>query len=121
MVGWLSYVVIAIAVVAAVWGVVSAITRKPPGNLQFYWSFLTELAVIVQSVVGFVAVARGHGPAETATGIGYLIGIVVLMPAAIWWAIMDRSRYSGLVMTIAGVAIAVMSLRLLQIWSVPGA
>ncbi|SDS27087.1 hypothetical protein [Microlunatus soli] len=118
MIGWLSYVVIGIAVVAAIWGGVSAITRKPPGNLQFYWSFLAELAVIAQSVIGFVAIGRGHGPAETATAIGYLIGIVVLMPVGIWWAVVDRSRYSGLVMTVAGVAIAVMSLRLLQLWSV---
>lgn len=120
MIGWLSYVVIGIAVVAAIWGAISSITRRPPGNLQFYWSFLTEVAVIVQSVIGLIAIARGHGPAETATAIGYLIGIVVLMPVGIWWAIVDRSRYSGLVMTVAGVAIAVMSLRLLQIWSVTG-
>lgn len=121
MIGWLSYLVIGIAIIAAIWGVVAAITRKPPGNLQFYWSFLTELAVIAQSVVGIVAIIGGRGPAETATAIGYLIGIVVLMPVGIWWAVVDRSRYSGLVMTIAGVAIAVMSLRLLQLWSAAGA
>jgi hypothetical protein len=116
MVGWLSYTVIGIAVVALVWGVVSTATRKPPGNAQFYWSFLTELAVIVQSVVGFIAIARGSGPGETATAIGYLIGIGLLMPAGIWWAVVDRSRYSGLVMTIAAAAVAVMTLRLQQIW-----
>ena len=118
MIAWLTYVVIGIAVVAAIWGGISTARGKPPGNAQFYWSFLTELAVIVQSVVGFVAIARGHGPAETATSIGYLAGIVVLMPAGIWWGVSDRSRYSGLVMTIAGAAIAVMSLRLLDLWSV---
>ncbi|MBO0810958.1 MAG: hypothetical protein J2P23_02810 [Microlunatus sp.] len=118
MIAWLSYVVVGIAVVAAIWGVLSAIRNRPPGNAQFYWSFLTELAVIAQSVVGFVAIGRGHGPVETATSIGYLAGILVLMPAAIWWGISDRSRYSGLVMTIAGVAVAVMTLRLLELWSV---
>lgn len=116
MVGWLNYTVIVIAVIAVVWGIVAAATKKPPGNAQFYWSFLTELAVVVQSMVGFVAIARGAGPAETATAIGYLIGIVLLMPLGIWWAIVDRSRYSGLVMTIAAAAIAVMTLRLQQIW-----
>jgi hypothetical protein len=117
VIAWLSYLVIGIAVVAAIWGVLSALRGRPPGNAQFYWSFLSELAVIVQSVVGFVSIARGHGPAETATSIGYLAGIVVLMPAAIWWGISDRSRYSGLVMTIAGVAISVMTLRLLELWN----
>ncbi|HEY9290106.1 MAG TPA: hypothetical protein VIP98_02390 [Microlunatus sp.] len=121
MIVGLSLVVIGIAVVAAIWGVVSMARGKPAGNLQFYWSFLTELAVIAQSVVAFVSMARGDWPAETATSIGYLIGILVLMPAAIWWAVSDRSRYSGLVMTIAGAAIAVMTLRLLDIVGALGA
>lgn len=116
----LTYVVMGIAAVAAIWGAVSAIIGKPPGNLLFYWSFLTELAVLVQTVGGFISIARGHGPDEVATSIAYLIGIVLLMPIAIWWSVTDRSRYSGLVMTIAGLAIAVMSLRLLQLWAVFG-
>jgi hypothetical protein len=46
--------------------------------------------------------------------------MVLLLPAAIWWALTDRSRFSGLVMAIAGFAVAAMSLRLLQIWGVIG-
>jgi hypothetical protein len=120
MIVWLSYTVIGIAVVAAIWGAVSAIRGRPPGNALFYWTFLSELAVIIQSVVGFVAIARGEGPDETATSIGYLIGILVLMPAAIWWGLSDRSRFSSLVITLAGAAIAVMSLRLLDLWGAFG-
>ncbi len=116
MIGWLTMVVIGIAVVAAIWGAVSAIIGRPAGNLLFYWAFLTALAVLVQSVVGIVAIARGNGPEELATSLAYLIGIIILMPAAIWWSLSDRSRFSGLVMTIAGAAIAVMSLRLLDLW-----
>jgi hypothetical protein len=121
MIGWLTMVVIAIAVVTAIWGAVSAIIGRPAGNLLFYCSFLATLAVLVQSVVGFVAIADGHGPDELATGIAYLIGILLLMPAAIWWALSDRSRFSGLVMSVAGIGIAVMSLRLLELWGGLGA
>lgn len=121
MIGWLTIAVIGIAAVAAIWGAVSAIIGRPPGNLLFYWSFLATLAVLVQSVVGFVSIATGNGPAELAVGLGYLIGIIVLMPAAIWWSVADRSRFSGLVMTVAGIGIVVMSLRLLELWGVSGA
>lgn len=120
MFSWLTVTVIGIAAVSAIWGAVSAIIGKPPGNLQFYWSFLAVLAVLAQSVVGFVALAAGNPPSEVATSIAYLIGIVLLMPAAIFWALSDRSRYSGLVMTVAGIAIAVMSVRLLNLWGLFG-
>lgn len=121
MIGWLTVTVIGIAAVSAVWGAVSAIIGNPPGNLQFYWSFLVVLVALAQSVVGFVAMAAGNPPSEVATSVAYLIGIVLLMPAAIFWALSDRSRYSGLVMTVAAVAIAVMSLRLLNLWGIFGA
>ena len=120
MITWLTIVVAVIALVGALGGAVSAIADRPPGNLQFYWSFLAELAVLVQTVVGLIAIGRGHGPEETATAISYLLAMVLLLPAAIWWSLTDRSRFSGLVMTIAGVAVAVMSLRLLELWGVVG-
>ncbi len=121
MISWLTVVVIVITLLGALGGVVSAIAGRPPGNLQFYWSFLAELAVLAQTVVGLVAIGRGHGPAETATGIAYLLSMVLFLPAAIWWALTDRSRFSGLVMTVAAVAVAAMSLRLLQLWGIIGA
>jgi hypothetical protein len=120
MITWLTIAVIVITVLGALGGVVSTIAGRPPGNLQFWWSFLAEFAVLAQTVVGFVSIARGHGPQETATGIAYLLAMVLLLPAAIWWALTDRSRFSGLVMAIAGFAVAAMSLRLLQIWGVIG-
>jgi hypothetical protein len=120
MITWLTIVVIAITVLGALGGVVSAIANRPPGNLQFWWSFLAELAVLVQTVVGLVAIIGGRGPHETATAIAYLLAMVLFLPAAIWWALTDRTRFSGLVMTVAGLAVAGMSLRLLQIWGVLG-
>jgi hypothetical protein len=120
MITGLTVVVIGIAVVTAIWGAVSTIIGKPPGNLLFYCALLAELGVLVQTVGGFISIARGHGPDELATSIAYLAAVVLLMPAAIWWAVSDRSRYSGLVMTVAGVAIAVMSFRLLELWGALG-
>lgn len=116
MIAWLSYLTVGVAVVTLIWGVVAAIMDRPPGNLQIYWAALTELAVLVQTIAGFVAIGGGHGPAEQATAIGYLLGIVVLMPVAIFWSLTERTRFSSLVMALAGAAAAVMSIRLLQLW-----
>jgi heme A synthase len=116
MIAGLSYLVAAIAGVTVLWGIVMAIADRPPGNWQIYWAALTELAVLVQTIVGFVAIVSGHGPDEQPTAIGYLLGIVVLMPVAILWSLSERTRYSSVVMALTGAAAAVMSFRLLELW-----
>lgn len=120
MVGWLAYVVIGLAIISTGWGVVTAIANKAPGNAQIYGAALLELAVLAQSIVATVFLISGSRPAELATTIGYLIGIAVLVPLAVFWALMDRSRFSGLVMSVAGAAVAAMTLRLLVLWSTVG-
>lgn len=117
MIVWLTYLVSGIAAVTAIWGIGTAIANRPPGNLQIYWAGLTELGILAQTILGFVAIAGGRWPREQPTAIGYLLGIVVIIPVAIVWSLSERTRFSSLIMTIAGAAVAVMSIRLLQIWS----
>jgi hypothetical protein len=74
------------------------------------------VVTVVQTIVAFVVLANGFRPAELATTIGYLIGIVVLIPVAWFWANVERTRFSGVVLAVAGLAVAVMTLRLLQLW-----
>ena len=55
-----------------------------------------------------------------ATTVGYLIGIVVLIPIAWFWANVERTRFSGVVLAVAAFAVLAMTLRLLTLW-VPAA
>ena len=41
---------------------------------------------------------------------------MVLIPVAWFWANVERTRFSGVVLAVAGLAVAVMTLRLLQLW-----
>lgn len=116
MINWLAYVVIGLAVIAMGWGLLTAALNLPAGPAQMVFAAVVELAVLVQSVVGFVGLARGFHPLEPATTIGYLIGIAVLMPIAWAWARSDRTRFSGLVLAVAGLAVGGMTLRLLSLW-----
>ena len=116
MISWLAYVVIGLAVIAMVWGLVTAALNRPCGPVQLLYAAVLELAVVVQSVIAFVRLGTGFRPAELATTIGYLIGIVVLMPIGWLWARSDRTRFSGLVLAVAGLAVGGMTLRLLSLW-----
>ena len=112
----LAYVVMALAGAMVIWGLVTAAVDKPPGRAQLLFAAGVEVVTIVQTIVAFVVLAQGFRPVELATTIGYLIGIVVLIPVAWFWANVERTRFSGVVLAVAGLAVAVMTLRLLQLW-----
>jgi hypothetical protein len=116
VIAWLAYATIALACGTLVWGLVTAIADRAPGKAQLLFAALVELVVVVQSVIAFARLAAGFRPAETATTLGYLIGILVLIPVAWFWANVERTRYSGAVLAVAGAAVAAMTLRLLVLW-----
>lgn len=116
MIGWLAYVVIGLAVIAMIWGLVTAALNKPCGPVQLLYAAVVEVAVLVQSVIALVRIGSGFRPVEPATTIGYLIGIAVLFPIGWLWARSDRTRFSGLVLAVAGLAVGGMTLRLLSLW-----
>lgn len=116
MIPVLAYVVMALCGVMVVWGLVTAASDKPPGRAQLLYAAGVEVVTVVQTIVGFVGLAQGFRPVEQATTIGYLIGVVVLIPVAWFWANVERTRFSGVVLAVAGLAVAVMTLRLLQLW-----
>ena len=112
----LAYLVMALAGAMVVWGLVTAAADKPPGRAQLLFAAGVEVVTVGQTIVAFVALAQGFRPVELATTIGYLIGVVVLIPVAWFWANVERTRFSGVVLAVAGLAVAVMTLRLLQLW-----
>lgn len=116
MIAGLAWTVAALALVSMGWGLVTAVLDKPPGKAQLLYAAGLELVVVVQSVIALVGLAGGFRPVEPATTIGYLLGIVVLVPVAWFWANSERTRFSGVVLAIAAAAVAAMTFRLLVLW-----
>jgi hypothetical protein len=117
MIPALAYVVLALAGVSVVWGIVTTIADKPPGKAQLLFAAAVWLVTVVQSIIAGVRLAAGFRPQSPATLLGYLIGIVLLIPVAWFWANSERTRYSGLVLAVAALAVLAMSLRLLTLWT----
>ena len=117
MIEALAYVVIALASVAVIWGLVTAVANKPPGKAQLLFAAGVELVTVVQSIIAAAKLVAGFRPVELATTIGYLIGIVILIPIAWLWANVERSRFSGLVLAVAALGVLAMTLRLLVLWA----
>lgn len=117
MIDVLAYVVMGLALVGTTWGIITGALNKAPGQAQIVFAAFVALVTIVQSVIAGVKLGLGHRPDELATTIGYLIGIILLMPVAGLWALSERTRYSGYVLSVAAFAVLAMTLRLQVLWS----
>lgn len=113
--------VVASALLAAVAGLLAAARDRPCGRVTLALVALAALATAVQSVVATVGLVQGRRPPELATFVGYLAGIVVVLPLAGGWALAERTRWSGVVVAVGGFTVAVMTARLLLLWRGAGA
>ncbi len=107
--------VVVLSLLALVCGVVVAVRDRPPGPVTLAVTVLAALATLLQSLVAGYELTQGSRPAELATYVGYLIGIAIVLPLAGTWAVAERTRWSGLVIAVAGFTVAVMTARLVML------
>ncbi len=104
--------VVTVALLASVCGGVVAARDRPPGRVTLAVAGVGAVLTLAQSVLAAIDLVRGSRPPETATYIGYLIGIVVVLPLAVAWSLAERTRWSGVVVAVGGFTVAIMTARL---------
>ncbi|KQM14312.1 hypothetical protein ASF83_16205 [Plantibacter sp. Leaf171] len=119
MIEWFTVVQIGVAVVAGLLCIVFGLIGRPPSDLTMGATALVELLLVAQLVVSIAAPAFGN----TATGsvpefFTYLISAMILPIAGGFWALVERGRWSTVVLGVVCLAVAVMLYRMEQIWSV---
>jgi hypothetical protein len=119
MIEWLLYVEIGVAVLAGLLAVVLGLVGRAPDDITIGASALVELTLIVQIVVSVVAPAVGNEPTGSSLEYWiYLITAALLPPLAVLWGLLERSRWSTVVIGVAALAVAVMLYRMGRIWFV---
>lgn len=119
MIDGLSTGIVVLSLALTGWGILTMSRRIPPGRAQVVGAGVLEVVLLVQVVIAAVLLIGGERPADTATVVGYLAGIVLLMPIAVAWALSERTRYSGLVLAVAAFSVLAMTLRLDMLWEAP--
>jgi putative membrane protein len=83
---------------------------------------LVGIVLIAQVVVSIVAPFIGNSPTGDALEYWmYLITALLMVPAALIWSLIERVTISNVVLGVVGFSIAVMVVRMHQIWFVNGA
>jgi hypothetical protein len=109
-----------VALVLAALGLAATVARRRIGQVHVAGALLLEALLVVQVVFVVVAMSGGHRPAETATFLSYLVGVLLVPVAGLLWARSEPTRWAGSVIAVAGGAVAVMVWRLLKLWEVTG-
>jgi hypothetical protein len=121
MIEWFTTVQVIVACAAGVLCIVLGTAKKLPGDLSMGAVALVELLLIAQLVVAIVAPAVGNQPSGSlAEFYIYLISALILPLAGAFWALIERNRWSTIILGGVCLAIAVMVYRMSQIWFVQG-
>ena len=111
----------AVCLLSAVWLVVLLVRDRTPDRLLLNLLAVLELALLVHLVIGIVRVT-GDAPDGVSVWeyIGYLIGVVFLVPAGVIWSSGERSRGGTAVLLVAVLLVPFMFVRLGDIWAAGG-
>lgn len=120
MIEWFALVQVAVAVIVGLGCVSLGLAGSRPSDLSVGGLAAVLLLLIAQVVVAIIAPFVGNPPTGSALEFWvYLVSAVLLPPAAVAWALIERSRWSTVIMGIAALAVAVMVWRMQIIWTLP--
>ncbi|WP_065570010.1 hypothetical protein [Microbacterium oleivorans] len=119
MIAGFTVVLIAVACAAGLLCTVLGLAGRRPSDLSVGTQALILLLLIVQVVISIIAPLAGNPPSGDPLEFWvYLVSAVLIPPAAVVWALIERSRWSTVVMGVAAFAIAIMVWRMNVIWTI---
>ncbi|MCM3500544.1 hypothetical protein M3667_01460 [Microbacterium sp. P26] len=119
MILWFTLVQVGVAVLAGVVAMVAGLLGRRPGDVTVGSLALIELLLIVQIVVALISPFAGNPPSGSLLEFWtYLVSAALVPVAGAAWALIERSRWSTVIMGVAALAVAVMVWRMHVIWTV---
>ena len=107
-----------VACVAGLLCVVIGLAGRRPNDVTLGALVIVELLLLAQLVIALIAPGLGNHPTGSVPEFAvYLISALLIPPLAVFWALIERTRWSTVVLGVAAFAIAVMVVRMEQIWA----
>ncbi|GIH12142.1 hypothetical protein [Rugosimonospora africana] len=109
--------IIVTALLAAAWCLVTTLRKHAIGIGELIAMGVVQALVMAQIVISVVHLAQGQRPQSLVTFVGYLVAIFVILPAAGVLARLEPTRWGALIATIGCAVVAVLIVRLNQVWT----
>ncbi|MCX4979766.1 hypothetical protein OG259_33205 [Streptomyces sp. NBC_00250] len=107
------------ALALAAWCGYAAFRDQSTKDWHFIGMAVVSFLVLVQLIVGIVQLTRGEKAEEGATiFVAYLLGALCAVPIAGFMSLAERSRWGSATVAAGAVVLAVLEVRLYDIWTV---
>ena len=111
------YIILGVGLLSTLICVAAGIMKKSPNDITILSVGVVELALLVYLVGSIVRVIAGeHIAGEAWEFWGYLATALLLPVAAVYWSVLERTRWSNFVLAAVGITALVMAARMNQIW-----
>ncbi|WP_433888259.1 hypothetical protein [Streptomyces sp. CA-111067] len=105
------------ALLLAAWCGFAAYRDEPTNDWHFIGMAVVTVAALVQLVVSIVRLTQGDRPEQgTVVYVAYLVGALCAIPAAGFMSLAERTRWGSAIVAAGGLILAVLELRLNDIW-----
>jgi len=112
-------VLVGVAVLTGLLCVGLGLAGRKPADISLISLIVVEVLVLAQIVIAIVAPAFGNTPTGNPLEFWvYLATAAIIPPLAVLWALVERTRWSTVVLGVGALAVAVMAYRMHQIWTV---
>ncbi|WP_424214655.1 hypothetical protein ACN20G_22715 [Streptomyces sp. BI20] len=110
------------ALALAAWCGHAALKDQPTKDWHFGGMAVVTLLALVQLVIGLVRLGAGDEPDEGGViFVAYLLGAFAAVPAAGVLSLSERTKWGSVTVAAGAVVLAVLEVRLHDIWGGPGA
>lgn len=118
MIGWLGAALIVGALMIAALAGITAVLRRGPHLLTLGAAALVEVLLVGQAAVALVASLSGQTADEPGLFFAYVVAVVLILPATWLLARTEPNKFGSLVFVVGGLVLAVLVVRLQQLWGV---
>lgn len=119
MIFWFTITLVVISVLAGLLCLVLGLAGRRPSDWSVGSLALIEVLLIAQVVIAIVAPLAGNPPSGSLLEYWvYLVSAVLLVFGGAAWALLERSRWSTVIMGVVALSIAVMVWRMHIIWTI---
>ncbi|GEK85109.1 hypothetical protein [Microbacterium aerolatum] len=119
MILWFTSIQIVVAVAVGLFCVIAGLMGRRPSDYTVGALALVELLLIVQVVIAIIAPLAGNPPTGDLLEFWvYLVSAALLPIGGVTWALLERSRWSTVILGLLAFAVAIMLWRMEVIWTI---
>ncbi|MEO5921829.1 MAG: hypothetical protein ABIQ01_11875 [Pseudolysinimonas sp.] len=119
MIAGFTVALVGVALLAGLFCAALGLAGRKPSDITLASLALVEVLLVAQIVIAIIAPSAGNPPTGNLLEFWvYLVTAAIIPPLAVFWALVERTRWSTVVLGVGALAVAVMSYRMYQIWTV---